>query len=270
MSHIVTSRFVKCIQSLKECGVINSFRSFALSIDIHPQSLHEMLKQNRNVTIDIIAKVVERFHLNAQYLYTGDGPMFVNQDLAVPAHQPGPIGYVPVAAQAGYGGQLHDPILCEEMPSFSLPGYDYNTGVHRCFDISGDSMEPTLYSGDKVVCSLLSQENWISKLKDGYVYIIVTQDSVYVKRVKNHLSKSAQLELISDNTYYQPFMVDGEEIQEIWNVEVTISAFNPSPNNIKQGFFDQVESLKSIVANQTETIKTLNGTIETLIKSTRR
>ncbi len=270
MTHVVTSRFIKCIKHLKETGAIHSFRSFALSLDFHAQSLHDIIKEKRNVTIDLIAKVVEHYQLNAQYLYTGKGDMFLNgEPTTLTEYTKGNIGYVPVAAQAGYGGQVHTAILESEMPHFNLPGYDYKTGLHRCFDISGDSMEPTLFAGDKVVCSSIDVNNWHTKIRDGFVYIVITMDSVYVKRVNNKLKAEQLLVLNSDNSFYEPFEVPVIELKEVWEVEVVISSFNASPKNVKRGVFDQVDDLKTIVDNQTQTIKLLNTTIEKLIKSSR-
>lgn len=270
MTHVVTSRFIKCIKHLKETGTIHSFRSFALSLDFHAQSLHDIIKEKRNVTIDWISKVVEHYHLNAQYIYTGQGPMFLNDEQVIePEYSKGNIGYVPVAAQAGYGGQVHSAILESEMPHFNLPGYDYKMGLHRCFDINGDSMEPTLFAGDKVVCSSIDVNNWHTKIRDGFVYIIITMDSVYVKRVDNKLKSQELLILNSDNSFYDPFEVPVIELREVWEVEVVISAFNASPKNVRRGVFDQVHDLKSIIDNQTATIKTLNSTLEKLIKTSR-
>lgn len=272
MCHIVTSRFVDCVNQLKDQSVISSYRSFAQSVDVSPQSLNEILKKKRNVSVDLIAQSAERYHINVQYLYTGIGEPFINPNQEVidlDSELSSSITYVPIAAQAGYGGQIHNAVMEKDLPTFSLPGYEHKMGEHCCFDIAGDSMEPSLFSGDKVVCSLVDQDSWQAKIKDGLVYIIVTEDSLYAKRVCNDIKLNHTLELLSDNTYYKPFSLAISEIKEIWQVELTISMFNASPKSIKTGVYDQVEGLKTMLASQTETIQTLNMTIERLCKSSR-
>jgi len=274
MSHIVTSRFVSCLNVLKENNVVPSYRGFALSVDFSPQSLNEILRGKRNVTIDLIAQSVEKYNLNAQYLYSGVGEKFVNQEDEIIQHNTEvkelpSISYVPIAAQAGYGCQIQDVVLEHELPSFTLPGYEHKTGDHRCFDIAGDSMEPSLYSGDKVVCSKVEMEYWMTKVKSGLVFIIVTADSLFVKRINNNLRTHKSIELVSDNSFYEPFDVPANELREIWQVDLTMSAFNASPKCVKNGVYDQVEELKDMLTNQTETIKNLNNTISILCKSNR-
>lgn len=273
MCHEVTSRFVDCVNELKETSVISSYRSFAMSLDFSPQSLNEILKKKRNVSVDLIAQASKNYHFNVQYLYTGDGDRFVSPDRQVSdvfeADTKAKIRYVPIAAQAGYGGQIHDILVEEELPTFTLPGYEHKRGEHCCFDIAGDSMEPALYAGDKVVCSLVERDFWSSKIKDGLVYIVVTQDSLYAKRVTNKINTKGVLELVSDNSYYASYDLPINQIKEVWQVELTISMFNASPKALRNGVYDQVEDLKSMLSSQTETIKTLNSTIERLCKTTR-
>jgi len=247
-----------------------------MSVDFSPQSLNEILRGKRNVTIDLIAQAVDKYKFNAQYLYSGVGEMFLcdeedsSLESSAPSHSCIPtISYVPIAAQAGYGGQVQDVVMQQELPTFTLPGYEYKTGEHRCFDIAGDSMEPSLYSGDKVVCSKVEMESWETKVKSGLVYIIVTVDSLYVKRINNDIKSRRNLELVSDNTFYEPFDVGVSDLREIWQVDMTISSFNASPKSIKNGVYDQVEELKEMLSSQTDTIKGLNNTIAILCKSSR-
>lgn len=273
MCHVVSTRFVECVHQLKEEKVISSYRSFAHSVDFSPQSLNEILKGKRNVTLDLVCQSAQQYNFNVQYLYTGIGDPFIQNETAtedVVEPKQSQITYVPIAAQAGYGGQIHDVLVESDLPTFSLPGYEHKLGDHRCFDIAGDSMEPSLHSGDKVVCSLISQDSWSSKIKDGLVYIIVTSDSLYAKRVMNKIKSNHTIELVSDNTYYEPFDLPIAEIHEIWQVELTISMFNASPTSVKTGVYDQVESLKAMLSAQTDTIKELNSTIEKLCRTSRR
>jgi hypothetical protein len=91
---------------------------------------------------------------------------------------------------------LEDPSFVQDLPTYSLPDYKYKVGTHRSFDVPGDSMEPTLFEGDKVVCSFLEPTLWESGIKDNYAYIIVTRSDVAIRRVRNFISENKELEAI--------------------------------------------------------------------------
>jgi phage repressor protein C with HTH and peptisase S24 domain len=162
MSNIVTQRFIKCHNTLKEENQVRSSRQFALSLDYLPQSLSEILKGRRDVTIELLRKAVEKYKINPVYLYTGEGPMFMTEEehndfrvltIVASAQEDEQIVHVPIPAQLGYATELGNPKFIQGLPTYTLPDYKYKVGTHRSFDVSGDSMEPTLFEGDKVICS---------------------------------------------------------------------------------------------------------------------
>lgn len=277
MNSIVTQRFIKCHDKLKEENRVRSSRQFALSLDYLPQSLSEILKGRRDVTIELLRKAVDTYKVNPVYIYTGEGPMFMSEEdhqsfrvltIVTNAREDERIVHVPVPAQAGYAGELTDPSFIQELPTFTLPDYKYKVGTHRSFDVAGDSMEPTLFEGDKVVCSFLEPTLWETAIKDNYVYVIVTRADVVVKRVFNHLrqDKLKQLELISDNNFYEPYRIGIGDIREVWYVRARISPFLPSPQNVQRYIHEEVIELRKVINEQSTLINTLHRTIEKLIQ----
>jgi phage repressor protein C with HTH and peptisase S24 domain len=274
MNSVVTERFIECHNKLLEDQLVRSSRQFAIKLDFLPQSLGEILKKRRDVTLELVRKAIETFEINPMFLFTGQGEMFNgcvqkpdSDILTIVTNDLGDekIVHVPVSAQAGYGGQLHDPVFMEELPSFTLPGEKYKMGTYRCFDISGDSMEPTLFDGDQVVCSYIEKQYWDS-LRDNYVYVIVSENDVVVKRAKNRIKDLLHLELFSDNNYYNPYIMQVEDIKEIWYVNVKISPFMPSPSHVRNALHHELNDLRNTMINQSSLIKNLNTTIESLMK----
>jgi phage repressor protein C with HTH and peptisase S24 domain len=275
MNSIVTQRFIKCHDKLREENRVRSSRQFAISLEYLPQSLSEILKGRRDVTIELLRKAVEKYKINPVYIYTGEGPMFMSEEdhksfrvltIVTNVQDDERIVHVPVPAQAGYSGEMTDPTFIQDLPTFTLPDYKYKVGTHRSFDVSGDSMEPTLFEGDKVVCSYLEPTLWESSIKDNYVYVIVTRGDVVVKRVTNNLKSDKQLELISDNTFYESYKVNIGDVREIWYVRAKISPFLPSPQNIKNYLQEEIMDLKDTITNQSRLIQNLNVTIEKLLE----
>ena len=266
MNSIVTQRFIKCHDKLRTENRVRSSRQFALSLDYLPQSLSEILKGRRDVTIELLRKAVEKYKINPVFVYTGEGPMFMSEEnyesfrlltIVTDAEEDERIVHVPVPAQAGYAGELSNPTFIQDLPTYTLPDYKYKVGTHRSFDVAGDSMEPTLFEGDKVVCSFLEPALWETSLKDRYVYVIVTRADVLVKRVINKIGEEKKLRMLSDNQFYDSYSVNVNDVREIWYVRAKVSPFLPSPQNIQNLLIDEVRELKKTIRQQTELIQTL-------------
>jgi len=274
MNNVVTQRFIKCHDKLKEERIIKSSRQFALSLDYLPQSLSEILKGRRDATVELLRKSIDAYKINPVYLYTGEGPMFMSEQdhkdfkvltIVTDSHNDERIVHVPVQAQAGYAGQVQDPTFIQELPSFTLPDYKYNVGTHRSFDVAGDSMEPTLFEGDKLICSFVEPTLWESSIKDNYVYVIVSLSDVLVKRVENKLKTSRSLVAKSDNNFYDPYEVSLSELREVWYVRARLSPFLPAPENIRNTLQDEMQILKATITEQSKMIAQLNKTIQRIV-----
>lgn len=272
MCNIVTKRFNESIGLLKENNVVKSARQLALSLDYSPQSMSAIMQGERDVTIDLLRKAFENYPINAQYIFTGSGsPLLENhihqQEVAdMPVQN---IYYVPVAAQAGYADQFFDRVFLDELPTFTIPQFKDQKGEFRCFEINGDSMEPTLFSNEKVICSLVKRENQYAGIRNHHVYVVVTNQGVVVKRVINHIQSSGTLELISDNQFYDSFRIPVDEVNEIWSIQVKISPFNGSPSHFQNGFQEKMKEMNQTIEIQSEAIRNLNRTLEQLLKQNR-
>ncbi|RME96629.1 MAG: LexA family transcriptional regulator [Bacteroidetes bacterium] len=274
MSNIVTQRFIKCHNQLKSDGVVRSSRQFALSLNYLPQSLSEILKGRRDVTIELLRQAILKYKLNPVYIFTGDGPMFMTEEenneyrtLVVVTNktEEEQIIHVPLPAQVGYAAELSNPSFIEDLPTFSLPDYKYRVGTHRSFDVEGDSMEPTLFEGDKVVCSYLEPTLWETGIKNNYVYVVVTKANVLVRRVINGIKEQNQIELRADNAFYDPMVLRFSDIREIWYVRARISPFLPSPENIEHFVRDEVQELRKALLQQSRLIENLSSTMNQVV-----
>ena len=275
MPSVVTERFIKCHNKLREENRVRSSRQFALQLDYLPQSLSEIIKGRRDVTIELLRKAVETYKINPVYIYTGEGPMFMSDEdhtsfrvltIVTDSQDDERIVHVPVPAQAGYVSEMSEPTFINELPSFTLPDYKYRVGTHRSFDVSGDSMEPTLFEGDKVVCSYLEPTLWENAIKDNYVYVVVTRGDVLVKRLGNFIKDEKELELRSDNEFYKPYRVPISDVREVWYVRAKISPFLPSPSNVQILLHAEVRELKKIIQAQSETISELSKNMQLLMR----
>ncbi len=78
------------------------------------------------------------------------------------------------------------------------------------FPIMGNSMDPTIQSGD--IVGIRRLEN-LAYMRPNDIYLIFTRDSErMVKRIKNINSNDPYLTLYSDNPSYEPFKILKEQI----------------------------------------------------------
>lgn len=269
MNNVVTQRFIDCIDILKSQNKVRSYRQFALSLNYLPQGLSEMHKGRRDVTIELIRKAVEQYQVNPTYLFTGTGDPLSDQPsgdmrvlaIVTDAENRERIVHVPVAAQAGYTEQLADPTFIGDLPTYSLPDESFRSGSYRSFDIAGSSMEPTLFHGDRVVCSFIEPQYWNQAVKNGHVYVVVTRTDILVKRLTNRIRTDACVDLISDNTAFSPQSVSIEEIREIWWARLKITHYlnKPAALDIAQDLEDQIARQSDLIDRLSKALDNLNG-----------
>jgi transcriptional regulator with XRE-family HTH domain len=155
------------------------------------------------------------------------------------------IQLVPVKAAAGYLAGYGDPEFLDELNTFTLPMLA--AGNYRAFEIIGDSMLPTP-SGSVIVAEKLDD---MDSLKSNMTYIVVSRSEgiVYKRVLKNNKLKN-KLTLVSDNTSFQPYTMNLEDVVEIWKAEMILSKAN-----VQQRW--DVNQLAGLVSNLQEQVSVL-------------
>jgi len=156
------------------------------------------------------------------------------------------IHLVPIKAAAGYLAGYGDPEFLDELNTFTLPMLA--PGNYRAFEIVGDSMLPTP-SGSVIVGEKIGD---VEEVKSNQTYIVVSRSEgiVYKRVIKNNKWKN-KLTLISDNTVYQPYQVNTEDVLELWKAQMVISKANTQ----QRWDVNQLASLVSNLQDQVTVLK---------------
>lgn len=156
------------------------------------------------------------------------------------------IPFVPVKAAAGYLAGYADPEFIDELNTFTLPmlaGGDY-----RAFEIVGDSMMPTP-SGSVIVGERVQN---LDEVKSNQTYIVVSKtDGIVYKRILKNNRQKNKLTFVSDNPTYQPYLVNAEDIVEVWQAQMVISRANTQ----QRWDVDQLAGLVSNLQQQVSSLK---------------
>ncbi|MFL5789053.1 MAG: S24 family peptidase [Flavisolibacter sp.] len=120
-----------------------------------------------------------------------------------------------IKAQAGYIKGYEHVDYIGSLEKYSLPpGVNPSGAIWSYFEVDGDSMEPTLYAGDILLTTMLPREDW-NDIKNHSVYIILTNDQLLVKRVRQ--KSPTEWTLISDNAEaYPPIEINLSSIRQVW------------------------------------------------------
>src|SRR4051794_16824727 len=131
------------------------------------------------------------------------------------------IKFVPVKATAGYLAGYADPEFIDELNTFTLPMLA--PGEYRAFEIVGDSMLPTP-SGSVIVGEKVES---IDDIKNNTPCIVISRnEGIVYKRVQKNGRTKNKLTLVSDNPVFHPYLINTEEILEMWQAQVVISKMN--------------------------------------------
>ena len=254
----VNERFFECIHILKKSNKVHSDREFAKSIDISPSNLGDIKANRRSVTLEILNRAYQRFGINSSYVITGKGDAFHRKGLKG-KEEKDPTEVVVVATQdaegnvtvplinhkaaANYLSGYDSQEWFEARESLQLPSYMLKDGLCYAVQVSGESMEPTLYEDDWVICRLLDKSDY-RYINDGAVYLVVSQElGIQVKRVKNRLQTQGTIRCISDNPKHSPYELQESEILQLWKVEWHLRSHMPEVNHELEDIQGQLTSM---------------------------
>lgn len=224
---IVNQRFKFVFEELEKSNKIKGKSDIASKLGTYNHVINSILKGDRNITVEQLHKLFNIYGISADYLFGfsdeiflpgfADFPTRAKSDRAFAGRQN--IVLVPDRAMAGYATTTDTPQYLSEFQKFTIPGLDGNL---IAFEISGDSMMPTITNGDIVVCEPLERGE---PIRDNQVYVVVT-DVVVAKRIQQvkNGTNLREMRLISDNDRYQPYIVSPDEVRQILRVKCRLTS----------------------------------------------
>jgi hypothetical protein len=227
--NIVNQRFRQAFHELEKQNLIKGKSDIAKKLGTYNHVINSILKGQRNITVDQLHRLFEHYGIDANFMFGISDHLFAGAaapgDIptrAISERQGGGrrnITLVPERALAGYALEHQDNDFMDALQKFSIPDLQ---GELIAFEISGDSMMPTITNGDLVVCEPIERG---AILRDNHVYVVVT-DVVVAKRIQQLREGNTVtgLRLISDNsTVYQPYTVELEDIRQILKVKCRLT-----------------------------------------------
>lgn len=186
-----------------------SQEKLALGLNSKPSQVKNIEAGNQGLTVELAQKISEVYNINFEWLLTGKGEMIATQKNIEETTYIPVRGEVETSAGAGcyvYDEKITDYICFEKKLLKQLGANIAECDVLR---VKGDSMEPTLTTGDKILVDKSKKD-----VLDSRIYILRVEDTLYVKRLQK-LPKG-RLRVISDNKDFESFeLVPNEDDYEV-------------------------------------------------------
>ncbi|CUU82009.1 hypothetical protein FFA43_01220 [Campylobacter hyointestinalis subsp. hyointestinalis] len=197
------------LKKIREYLEISSQAKFAAELEIERSKIADIESgRTKNISFDLIEKIVDKFHINGWWLFTGKGNMIEKNIQESDVYE---VDVIDLKASAGFG---IIPFEIKVIGKYILDKIFFKTPPDidnvKMIQVEGDSMEPTIQDGAFVVIDE-SKNDAI----DG-IYAILIDDKVFVKRLQFNLDGT--ITIISDNGKYQDKIYNPKENQSYFKV----------------------------------------------------
>lgn len=223
----VTQRFLIALEQLKIQGT--PYSDVANKIGASTSLVSEIRRGKTFLLPHFAQKFIELFNINKEWLLEGKGDnIFVLSENLSNVHPVEientewiEVPFVPFHARASFAETYFDTNVreVETIKIRKRPGIKYEKA--KIFEVDGDSMEPTLISGEQVLCEIIDPANW--RFTTGVV-VVAFGNMVVIKRIKDNELSNGKLVLWSDNELGGKITLSSEteEIRRMYKVKYSI------------------------------------------------
>lgn len=233
-----------------------------------PQKLYKLIQNKSKPGYETLMDILDHYpEVRSEWLMRGDAPMFkktaaepdakaaagyAGMPYAVTVNPEGDeqISFVPVKAEAGYLLARDVDETMGALETLRIPGLRGGKSM-RAFEVAGNSMQPTLNQGDVVVASFTER---LDLIQPKHVYVVVAHDRIMVKRLRGPVKKNEPIELLSDNRFYDPFILPQTDLKELWQVQAVLTRSVPANTNES---FDRMLVLLEMVAQDSQHLRSI-------------
>ena len=194
--------------------------ALAAALHLDASSLAKQMRGERGVSLATIRALLDDDPtLNPDWLIHGRGQQHRSHNAApqpVAAQRGLPL--LPVGAIAGYESTGWDTaVMSDDCQRYDIPEAAAR-GAELLIAVDGDSMMPTLASGDIMALRPVRDRQ---AFKWGRIYVLDTENGGFVKRVMP-TDTADSVRLHSDNPYYPDFEMTHAAIRHIYDVVATV------------------------------------------------
>ena len=220
----------KRITMLRELLQLSQVK-FAEKIHISQGALSQIESGKSQISLDTLRNLSNELNVNCNWVVNGVGDIFYNEEkkigrintqqivVNVKNADLTSIPLVQEEAHAGYIQGYEDPEYIKTLRVYQIPGFE--NGSYRLFEIEGESMIPTVYPREIVICEYVES---IESVENGTLCVVITKEGIVAKRVYFYESDKNLLILKSDNSRFKTYSMERDMILELWKIKSKITS----------------------------------------------
>jgi hypothetical protein len=261
MNTMVTNRFIFCHDELKRLRKVRSSRQFALSLDYLPQSLSEILKGRRDVTLELLRKGVEKYEMNPVFLLTGKGNHFSLPEEWIPSKNDvdAPVDsdviyFVPQYLGEKYAAERRNSQFLASLERLKLPGTHLKGHNFRAFEVQAETSSSTFLPGDIFIAEKLDPAAGVKSISKDKFYVVVTKNKILIHKIDlNSLSKG-YVHLYLDNKEEKFTPIKLSEILEFWEVRLKVTRNIENENMTLNALMSEIKDIRKLLFNSSNAL----------------
>ena len=261
MNTMVTHRFIFCHDELKRLRKVRSSRQFALSLDYLPQSLSEILKGRRDVTLELLRKGVEKYEMNPVFLLTGKGSHFSQPEEWLSAKNSADVSansdviyFVPQMLGKKYAEERRNSQFLASLESLKLPGAHLKGLNLRAFEVQTDSGYPAFLPGDVLIAEKLDPASGVKSISTDKFYVVVTKNNILIHKINlNSLSKGV-VNLYLGNKEEKITSIKLSDILEFWEVRLKVTRNIENENMTLNALLSEIKDIRQLLFNSSNAL----------------
>ena len=228
-----------------------SQKGFSEKIHITQSALSQIENGKTKASTEVIHMICDQYGVNANWLMQGIGEVFAKDSIQkvsagakkdMKKKDPVEIPMVIADAHADYPKNVNNTKYLGNLVSYKIPGFE--EGNFRMFEVSGDSMEDTLYDGEIAITEFIED---FKNLRDGQIYVLISNEGVLIKRVFIYQNGIDAVICRSDNQKYPSFNLQFKDVLELWEVKAKLTAeFLSKPLNEPRKYFDMDDRIRKL------------------------
>lgn len=219
----INKRFIAIINFLIEQKHATTKLEIAEKLGISSSKFSEILGERMNVSAELIGNLAKNYpQISLEWIMLGEGNIFTQEQRSLPqlpstaeinnkvVNSQHALPLLPMSAVAGWNGWDVAGVNFDECEKIYVPHF-CELGAEFIIRITGNSMLPTLASGDMIACRKIRDTQYIQW---GKIHLIDSEQGPMVKRIHpsdNHQTISCH----SDNESYPPFNLPKSEIRSL-------------------------------------------------------
>ncbi|UII30297.1 LexA family transcriptional regulator [Fulvivirga ulvae] len=204
---------------------------FAEKIRISQGALSQIESGKSQISLDTLRNLSNELNVNCNWIVNGVGEIFYDEKrqsnkvdtqkvfIDVRSDDLSVIPLVREEAHAGYIEGFENPEYIKTLKVYQIPGFE--NGSYRLFEIEGESMIPTVYPREIVICEYSENKE---SVENGTLCVVITKDGIVAKRVYYYENDKKLLILKSDNSRFKTYSLESSKILELWKIKGKITS----------------------------------------------